>query len=808
MNLFNPSNDKISDMDIPSSSYTGISTPLQPGITCAFEYIQPLLSSLSTNTNSLSSSSIPSSIPSTTFNFSASSISSTTSFTIQNYDWIGFDLDHALARYNVQALMRAIYASLAKALVEQCSYSRSIFLNHRPVPLSYLHTKSTISNTHSSSTSSASSRTGFTPYPNEQEWIQEWCNINTYDPTFLHKGLIFDFRTGDLLKLDSYGHIIIAYHGLYPLSTLQIRQRYGITEDGQNGIWKDFHLLREQKRHEAAFVLITYFDLPAQLTLVQCVQALDEQYITNHTTENILVIPNNEISSPFILPDISLCINRYLHLQKDHITVFNYIFDNVEAFESNRGGFFGTIKASPATYLIPRPELAEYLRTLRLQHKKHIFLATNSHLQFATHALEFILGKDWRTCFDIIIFNSVKPAFFGRITPFHHPDNNRRSDGNIANHISIHLPYFLPTTSSSDTTSHHHSNRSFSLHDLPIAPEFCQGNALTIQAIADATKWLETRGYQYLYPKNIINPDNDDVSINSPLITRLTTHIDEKGHVLKITAKAVPSEQHLHQIKSNPESSSSISSILNREIIVPLPHSIHKGIKSHKEEDMSGTLTGKPAHIAAKESQPLSSPHNQVHTDDHHIPVAKHEASMIASQLLDELSTPVDIETGIPLEIGGAEGAHPGHARILYIGDHMHGDIVAAVRECEWDTVAIVEEIEISLPLTRKYTNTNLDYQHIRSLITNEKNIVTNTLPNWNQDYVKLSPWGSFWTSGYKEMVQIENTILGKVKNQDTSSSTDMDIIDQYALQRSWFCALLQSNARIVIADADILIHL
>lgn len=804
--------------------------PLEPGVDCAFEYIQPSLSSLSSSSSSFSFSKEPSVVSSP---FVIASPLTKRSFLVHNYDWIGFDLDHALARYHVQALMRTIYATLSKALVEQCTYSRAIFRHRRPFsstpgstgsssssPTMVIHRRKTVT--------TPSSRTGFDPYPGEPSWINDWC-IDSYDPSFLHKGLIFDFRTGDLLKIDMYGHIIMVYHGLYPLSTEQIRQRYGITEDGYNGIWSDFHLLRDQKRHESAFVLITYFDLPAQLTLVQCVQAIDELYCTGSydTGDKVSLSsfnPSDTVTPSFILPDRDQCGTRYLHLQKDHITAFNYIFDNVEAWDSNRGGFFEAIKKSPGTYYIPRPRLAEHLRNLRMNHGKHIFLATNSHLQFATHALEFILGSEWRTCFDIVIFNSVKPAFFGRITPFHHPDSLRRSDGTITDNVSIHVPYFPSENSSVEFAS------TTILKNLPLPPEFCQGNATTIQAIADATKWLKNRGYQYLYPSHIMNKDNESLDIidtttttkkknKEPfLLTRLTAHVDDKGHVIKVTAKHTPSSS------NNQEGTIVPNGIPIREIVIPLPRSVHKGGLAHtnnNNEDMSGTLTGKPAHIAAKlppqndngtDTVVQASPHTHTHPTDNHIPVAKHEPSVIASLLLDELSNPLDNETGQPLEIGGAEGAHPGHARILYIGDHMHGDIVAAVRECEWDTVAIVEEIELSVPLqypTNDAADTAVQYSHQQLVpiqIQKGKNDTINP-KNWENEYKLLSPWGSFWTSGYDIMLNIRNSNFAaeRLNSMDHNNTTT---IDTFALRRSWFCALLQANARIVVSDADMLIHM
>jgi FMN phosphatase YigB (HAD superfamily) len=58
-----------------------------------------------------------------------------------------------------------------------------------------------------------------------------------------------------------------------------------------------------------------------------------------------------------------------------------------------------------------------WLRSLRSA-GVYLFVLTNSFADYATHILEFILGADWASYFDLVIFGGNKPAFFSTESPF------------------------------------------------------------------------------------------------------------------------------------------------------------------------------------------------------------------------------------------------------------------------------------------------------------------------------------------------------------------------------------------------------
>lgn len=815
-----------------------------------------------------------------------------TAFNENDYQWLGFDLDHAVARYHVQPLLRLIYAAVAKAMVEICGYPTSVFTRR-------------VRNPAAGCSNSPSAAAG------EPGWVTDWCNDGFYDASFMQKGLIFDFRTGDLIKLDVDGRIVAGWHGHRALTEAELDAKYGTAaapattapaagttpatavpgDDAavcsSNRIWCDFHLLKDQKKHPDAFVLMTYFDMPAQLTLCQCVAAVDDGTLAHFEatahSDKALTSPSSpwQASStpdpagstpsasaastqataalPGHQPDPATATSStspYKRLMTDHIAAFNHIFDNVSAFPSGRGGFFQSLKDSPTTYLHERPRLAAWLRSLRSTGSHHTFLATNSHLEFATFALEFCLGPDWRSCFDVLIFNSLKPAFFSRTAPFHRPDGDRRSDGEISGHL--HMKLKLLQGFGRDGTVHAPS--SFSSSSTPLVPtstsellhvpehEYCQGNAAAIQALADASRWLQKRAERAsrsrlqsrqsdgsaadgsrIDSRSSSNGGNDATSlvrddarvvtatassatavrsgagaapfivsssVTTATIMTVTIHVDEKGHVMQATATdgPVPSttdEASAAIVDGSTSSSGSTGasqSVLtqaqlataHRTIVIPLP----------------------PQHGAASESTTavlLAAQHPAHVNPDSPLHQVRSEPATIASQLLDELSSPIDEATGEVMEAGGiraagsnsADSSFSAHARILYVGDHMHGDITAARKECGWDTLAVVEECEVDLPnsshagLVPVQVSSRIVAPAEQTAAGQETSLGDR---NWPASYADECPWGSFWTAGPIAGASGRISVGGGLGS---------------LAARSYFCALLESHATAVVADVE-----
>lgn len=74
-----------------------------------------------------------------------------------------------------------------------------------------------------------------------------------YDPSFPVRGLWFDKEFGNLLKCDSYGHIMVCVHGFHFLKPFEVE-----------AIYPNKFVLREESRF---FIMNTLFNLPEIYTL-------------------------------------------------------------------------------------------------------------------------------------------------------------------------------------------------------------------------------------------------------------------------------------------------------------------------------------------------------------------------------------------------------------------------------------------------------------------------------------------------------------------------------------------------------------
>ena len=86
--------------------------------------------------------------------------------TISDYKWLGFDMDHALVRYKLPALLPLIFDAMRRFLVQERDYDESLL---------------------------------------SEEF--------DYDPGFAQKGLVLEWSTGNFVKLSESGRVLRASHG-------------------------------------------------------------------------------------------------------------------------------------------------------------------------------------------------------------------------------------------------------------------------------------------------------------------------------------------------------------------------------------------------------------------------------------------------------------------------------------------------------------------------------------------------------------------------------------------------------------------
>lgn len=487
---------------------------------------------------------------------------------LASYDWVGFDLDHALARYRVPAVAGLVHERLVAAVAEL-----------HGVPTDAL--------------------------------------AGSYTPAAMVKGLLLDFTTGDAVKLDQAGRVAAASHGGHALPPDARRARYG------DGAWWGLAQLRAQARHPGFFVLLTYFDAPCVALAARLVALADAG-----------ALPGAEpLPPPPARPGDGAESPRYARVRAMLTAAFDHIFDNVKGWDG-RGGFFTALRTAPELFVLPRPRLRAWLLTRRARGGR-TFLATNSQQRFADLLLGATLGPGWQACFDAVCYACMKPAFFAKIQPFHAVDDATGTEGEP---LAV-----LPGPPL-------HAGGGGAEAPAPAPLRAIQGHAGAIQALADADCLLLRRCRQE--------------GAGAARGGEAHLHVDARGHVLHATRGADALGERVPVVVRHVKPRVSASTAAWMAHGTPPPDA------SGADDDGEAALPTQ-AQAAREAEEPPQ-----------------------ALSLTDALAHRVDPASGVELEGGGAEARHPGHARVLYVGDHLHGDVSAAAVECEWDVVAVVEELE------------------------------------------------------------------------------------------------------------------
>uniref|UniRef100_A0A1B0CC25 5'-nucleotidase domain-containing protein 1 n=1 Tax=Lutzomyia longipalpis TaxID=7200 RepID=A0A1B0CC25_LUTLO len=152
-------------------------------------------------------------------------------FNLNDYDYLGFDLDNTVLRYNVRNVVRMEYQVMAKYLVEEKGYSAKLL-----EPLEA-------------------------------------------DEDFLQKGLILDCENGNILRISRSGVVLRAAHGRRFLTDDEIASYYGPERRWELGrkfsedilkVWNGPVSLKLRN-------LLDYFDMPVSLLYSRIVDAIDAE---------------------------------------------------------------------------------------------------------------------------------------------------------------------------------------------------------------------------------------------------------------------------------------------------------------------------------------------------------------------------------------------------------------------------------------------------------------------------------------------------------------------------------------------------
>ncbi|KAI7812020.1 putative 5'apos-nucleotidase domain-containing protein 3, partial [Triplophysa rosa] len=202
-----------------------------------------------------------------------------------------------------------------------------------------------------------------------------------YIPNFVIRGLHYDVQKALLMKIDAFHYIQLGtvYRGLNPVPDKEVSAMY----EGSHvplEIMSDFYGKSSHGQTMKQFMDI--FSLP-EMTLLSCVN----DYFMKH---NIDYEP--------------------VHLYKD----VKEAIGDVHV----RGIMYRAVEADIEKYICYGEQTHAVLRKLSRNGKK-MFLITNSPFDFVDRGMNYIVGKDWRDLFDVVIVQADKPGFFNdRRKPF------------------------------------------------------------------------------------------------------------------------------------------------------------------------------------------------------------------------------------------------------------------------------------------------------------------------------------------------------------------------------------------------------
>ncbi|XP_026683088.1 5'-nucleotidase domain-containing protein 3 isoform X1 [Diaphorina citri] len=120
-----------------------------------------------------------------------------------------------------------------------------------------------------------------------------------------------------------------------------------------------------------------------------------------------------QLADLFSVPEMSLLCNIAEYFERNQISYNPEILFNDVKTSVGMGHplMHSLVIENTAEYLEKDPKLRIFFDRLR-EHKKKLFLITNSPYKFVNAGMSLVLGDDWEEFFDVIIVQARKPMFF------------------------------------------------------------------------------------------------------------------------------------------------------------------------------------------------------------------------------------------------------------------------------------------------------------------------------------------------------------------------------------------------------------
>ena len=228
----------------------------------------------------------------------------------------------------------------------------------------------------------------------------EELNSVEYDPSFPLRGMMFDTERGNLLKVDTFGNILLCVHGFKFYNSKEIRESYPnkfIQVGGSAAIGRRFPILN------------TLFNLPECYLLACLTDILDRQ--PGYTMTGTGVSGGSvSISYKSIYQDVRAAVD-WVHVQ---------------------GIFKKETLEDPEKFIAKDERLPVLLHRMRT-HGRKVFIITNSDYEYTNKVMTYLFDfpncqengtqpKQWLDYFDVVVTDAVKPLFFGEGTALRQVD--------------------------------------------------------------------------------------------------------------------------------------------------------------------------------------------------------------------------------------------------------------------------------------------------------------------------------------------------------------------------------------------------
>uniref|UniRef100_A0A915AN30 Tyrosine-protein phosphatase non-receptor type 9 n=2 Tax=Parascaris univalens TaxID=6257 RepID=A0A915AN30_PARUN len=214
-------------------------------------------------------------------------------------------------------------------------------------------------------------------------------NFN-YDPTFAIRGLWFDQKYGNLLKVDGFGNILVGVHGLHFLKPAEIKSMY----PGK--------FLAMNADPERVVIMNSLFNMADTYALATLIDYFDNKSEYKRKDDRTGVqLDNITISYKSIAQDTHSAVS-YVH-QDNESTLKNYVLKNIQK------------------YIIKDPRITILLRQLQ-KHGAKTFLLTNSSYYYTNGVMKYLIGDSWTSYFDVTFVDAKKPLWFAQGTALRQVD--------------------------------------------------------------------------------------------------------------------------------------------------------------------------------------------------------------------------------------------------------------------------------------------------------------------------------------------------------------------------------------------------